>query len=120
MRRKSSITFVTEFEGAESYRFFFGVGSDFEYELELLPTVDGSGGATGRFEHGGDCRVACAPGRRSLGGWCSVPRAPGQRLLLPLRGVEGTRRMRENVRDAEVCVALVGDILRATEEQSFE
>ena len=41
-------------------------------------------------------------------------------MLLPLRGFEGARRMRENVRDAEICVALVGDFLRAAKEQGFE
>jgi hypothetical protein len=41
-------------------------------------------------------------------------------VLLPLWDVEGARRVREDVRDAEVCVALVGDVLRAAEEQGFE
>ena len=41
-------------------------------------------------------------------------------MLLPLRDVEGARRVREDVRDAEVCVALVGDVLRAAEEQNCE
>jgi hypothetical protein len=41
-------------------------------------------------------------------------------VLLPLRDVEGARRVRENVRDAEVCVALVGYVLCAAEEQGFE
>jgi hypothetical protein len=41
-------------------------------------------------------------------------------LLLPLCGFEGARRVREDVRDAEVCIALVGYFLRAAEEQSFE
>ena len=41
-------------------------------------------------------------------------------MLLPLWDVEGARRVCEDVRDAEVCVALVGDFLRAAEEQGFE
>jgi hypothetical protein len=41
-------------------------------------------------------------------------------VLLPLRDVEGARRVREDVRDAEVCVALVGDVLCAAEEQGGE
>jgi hypothetical protein len=39
-------------------------------------------------------------------------------VLLPLRDVEGARRMREDVRNAEVCVAVVGHLLRHSEEQS--
>jgi hypothetical protein len=37
-------------------------------------------------------------------------------VLLPLRDVACARRMREDVRDAEVRVALVGYFLRAAEE----
>jgi hypothetical protein len=41
-------------------------------------------------------------------------------VLLPLWDVEGARRVREDVRDAEVCVAVVGDVLRTAEDQGFE
>jgi hypothetical protein len=41
-------------------------------------------------------------------------------MLLPLRSFEGSRRMREDVRDAEVCFAMVGRFLCAPEEQGFE
>src|SRR5579871_1123491 len=106
---KSSITFVTDLRGAESYRFFFGVGTDFEYELALLSTVDCGFGAANRFErnrHRGD---AGAFVEQRLGGRCGrAAGAPRQRVLLPLRDVEGARRVREDVRDAEVCVAVVG------------
>jgi len=34
------------------------------------------------------------------------------RLLLPLRGIQSTRRLRENVRVEEICVPLVGHQLR--------
>jgi hypothetical protein len=118
---KSSITFVTESGGAESYRFFFGVGTDFEYELALLPAVDCGGCTADGFERGGNCGVASAFVEWRLGGWRRrVAGAPGQRVLLPLRDVEGARRVREDVRDAEVCVALVGDVLRDSEEQGDE
>jgi hypothetical protein len=39
-------------------------------------------------------------------------------VLLPLPDVAGARRMREDVRDAEVCVALVGDFVRETSGES--
>jgi hypothetical protein len=41
-------------------------------------------------------------------------------VLLPLWNVEGPWWMREDVRDAKVCVALVGDVLRDSEEQDRE
>ena len=41
-------------------------------------------------------------------------------MLLPLRDVEGARRMREDVRNAEVCVAVVGHLLRDSEEPGDE
>jgi hypothetical protein len=41
-------------------------------------------------------------------------------VLLPLWYVEGARRVREDVRDAEVCFALVGNVLRDSEEQGDE
>jgi hypothetical protein len=37
-------------------------------------------------------------------------------VLLPLRDFEGARRVCEDVRDAEVCVAVVGNFLCAAEE----
>ena len=117
---KSSITFVMDFGGAESYRFFFEVGTDFVHELRLLSTFDRSWVSASGFER--DCD-GCGAGdvvERRVGGWSGVAGASRQRLLLPLRDVEGTRRVREDVRDAEVCVALVGDFLRAAEEQGFE
>jgi hypothetical protein len=49
---KSSITFVTDLSGAESYRFFFEVGTDFEYELALHPAVDYDFQSEGGFERG--------------------------------------------------------------------
>ena len=118
--RKSPITFVTEFFGAESYRFFFGTGTDLRYELALFPTVDCNGGSADGIERGGVRGSGGAIVRERVGGWCGFAGPSRECLLLPLRGVEGARRVREDVRDAEVCVALVGDVLRAAEEQSFE
>jgi hypothetical protein len=74
---KSPITFVTEFFGAESYRFFFGTGSDLAYELALLPTVDHECSAADGFERGRDCCDAGAIVGGRLGGWCSVVGASG-------------------------------------------
>ena len=76
--RKSSITFVTEFFGAESYRFFLGTGPDLRYELVLLPAVDRKHSAADRFERGRDRGDLGAIVRRRLGGrrW-RVARAPG-------------------------------------------
>ena len=68
-RRKSSITFVTEFFGAESYRFFFGTGTDLGYELALLTAVDRKCSAADGFERGGDRGHLGAVVRRGLGGW---------------------------------------------------
>jgi hypothetical protein len=114
---ESSITFVTESGGAESYRFFFGVVTDLRYELALLPAVERSLRTAGGFERGGDCSVAGAFVEWRLGEWgWRVAGAPGQRMLLPLWDVEGARRVREDVRDAEVCVALVGNVLRDSQD----
>ena len=66
--RKSSITFVTEFFGAESYRFFSGTGTDLRYELALLPTVDCKFSAADGFERGRVRGDAGAVVRRRLGG----------------------------------------------------
>jgi hypothetical protein len=41
-------------------------------------------------------------------------------LLLPLWDVAIARRVREDVRNAEVCVAMVGDVVCAAEEQDYE
>ncbi len=118
--REGPITFVMEFFWAESYRFFFGPGTDLRYELALSPAVDQRDIAAVGIERGCDCGGAGAFVEWSLGGWCGFAGAPRQRLLLPLRNVEGARRMREDVRDAEICVALVGYVLCAAEEQSDE
>jgi hypothetical protein len=77
-RRKSSITFVTEFFAAESYRFFLGTGPDFRYELVLLPAVDRKRSAADGFERGRDGGDLGAVVRRRLGGrrW-RVAGAPG-------------------------------------------
>jgi len=117
---KSSITFVTDFIWAESYRFFFGSGTDLGYELALLPAVDRDGSAADGIERGGVRGGDCVVVRERVGGWRWALGASRQHLLLPLRGVEGARRVREDVRDAEVCVALVGNVLYAAEEQGFE
>ena len=91
------------------------------YELALLPTVDRSGDTADGFERTGDRGHFGAVVRRGLGGWrWRVVGTPGQRVLLPLWDVEGSWWMREDVRDAEVCVALVGDVLRDSEEQDRE
>ena len=91
------------------------------YEPALLPTVDRSGDTADGFERGGDRGHFGAVVRRGLGGWrWRVVGTPGQRVLLPLWDVEGSWWMREDVRDAEVCVALVGDVLRDSEEQGCE
>ena len=91
------------------------------YELALLPTVDRSGDTADGFERGCDRGHFGAVVRRGLGGWrWRVVGTPGQRVLLPLWDVEGSWWMREDVRDAEVCVALVGDVLRDSEEQDRE
>jgi hypothetical protein len=66
---KSSITFVTEFGGAESYRFFFGTGTDLPYELDILPAVGCSGGTADGFERGRVCGDVGAVIGRRLGGW---------------------------------------------------
>jgi hypothetical protein len=86
------------------------------YELVLSPTVDHRVVAAVGFECGCVCGGVGAVVEQRLGGWRSVVGAPGQRVLLPLRNVEGARWLREDVRDAEVCIALVGNILRASEE----
>lgn len=89
------------------------------YELALLPAGGCNGGTADGFERGGVCGIDRFVVRERLGGWRGAFGASGQRVLLPLRDVEGTRRVREDVRDAEVCVALVGDFLCAAEEQGF-
>jgi hypothetical protein len=105
-----------DFGGAESYRFFFEVGTDSGYELPpLLADFWNELSASGNV-----CRADADCGWECLGRWSGVAGASRQRLLLPLRGFEVARRVREDVRDAEVCVALVGDFLRAAEEQGFE
>ena len=120
MNGKSSITFVTDFIWAESYRFFFGSGTDLGYELALLPAVDRDGSAADGIERGGVRGGDCVVVRERVGGWRWALGASRQHLLLPLRGVEGARWVREDVRDAEVCVALVGNVLCTAEEQGFE
>jgi hypothetical protein len=77
-RRKSSITFVTEFFWAESYRFFFGTGTDLRYELALLTAVDRKFSAADGFERGCDGCVAGVAVEWRLGGWRRrVAGAPG-------------------------------------------
>ena len=77
-RRKSSITFVTEFFGAESNRFFFGTGTDLGYELALLTAVDRKCSAADGFERGRDDCVAGVAVEWRLGGWrWRVAGAPG-------------------------------------------
>jgi hypothetical protein len=66
---KSPITFVTEFGGAESYRFFLGSGTDLRYELALFAAVGHSGGAADGLERGSDCGGAGAFGWERVGGW---------------------------------------------------
>jgi hypothetical protein len=66
--RKSPITFVTEFFGAESYRFFLGTGPDLRYELAFLPAVDRKHSAADGFERGRDGGDLGAVVRRRLGG----------------------------------------------------
>ena len=56
-----------EFGGAESYRFFFGLGSDFEYEL--LPAVGRHCSAADRSEYGGDRRNVDTSSWELVGGW---------------------------------------------------
>jgi hypothetical protein len=90
------------------------------YELALLPAFDCDGGAADGIERGGVCSGDRVVVRERVGGWGGAFGAPGQCLLLPLCGFEGARRVREDVRDAEVCIALVGHFLRAAEEQGFE
>ena len=113
--RKSSITFVTELGRAKSYRFFLGVGPDSGYELAPDPTGD----SNQLPARGIDCGKPADVGGECLGGWGGVIGASGWSLLLPLCGFESAWRVREDVRDAEVCVALVGDFLRAAEAQGF-
>ena len=74
---KSPITFVTDFDVAESYRFFSGVGTDFEYELRLLPAVGHSFHAAGGIERGRDDGGAGAFVERGLGGWRGFVGAQG-------------------------------------------
>ena len=72
LRAKSPITFVTEFGGAESYRFFSRVGTDLRYELALLPAIGRSGGAADGFERGGDGGSAGAAVGWRVGGWRGI------------------------------------------------
>ena len=118
VRGKSPITFVTDFFGAESYRFFFGSGTDLRYELVLSPTVDHRDLAAVGFERDCVCGGVGLVVEQRVGGWRSAVGAPRQRVLLPLRNVKGARWVREDVRDAEVCIPLVGNILRPPEEQN--
>jgi hypothetical protein len=73
---RGPITFVTEFVWAESYRFFFGVGTDFEYELALLRAVGRSFLTAGGIERGGDRCLTCVAIRRGVGGWLGVVGTP--------------------------------------------
>jgi hypothetical protein len=66
-----------DFEGAKSYRFFLRAGTDFEYELALIPAVNHSRVAAGGFEHGGDYGVAGAFVRWRVGGRRGVAGASG-------------------------------------------
>jgi hypothetical protein len=74
---KGPITFVTKFGGAESYRFFLGVGTDFEYELRLLSAVDQRWVPADEFECGSDRGGAGAFVEWRLGGWRGAVGAPG-------------------------------------------
>jgi hypothetical protein len=58
-----------DFGGAESYRFFFGSGTDSRYELALLPAGGCNGGTAGGFERGGDRGFAGAFVWERVGGW---------------------------------------------------
>ena len=65
---KSPITFVTDFIWAESYRFFFGSGTDLRYELALLPAVGRSGGTADGFERSSNRGFAGAVVWERVGG----------------------------------------------------
>jgi hypothetical protein len=73
---RGPITFVTEFVWAESYRFFFGVGTDSEYELALLPGIGRSFLTAGGIKRSGDGGLACIAVGRSVGRWLGVVGAP--------------------------------------------
>jgi hypothetical protein len=98
---------------AKLYRFFFGAGADFGYELlsgwrakALLPAAGRSSWRCSFYYF-----LFVAGGHPGGGG------ASGQRVLLPLCCVEGAEWVRQDVRDAEVCFAVVGDFLCAAEAQ---
>jgi hypothetical protein len=96
---------------AKLYRFFFGVGADFGYELHSGWRAKASLPAAGRssWRRSSDYFLFVVGGHPGGGG------ASGQRLLLPLCCVEGAEWVRQDVRDAEVCFAVVGDFLCAAE-----
>jgi hypothetical protein len=105
----SSITSVIESGSAKLYRFFCAVRAHSFHGLPppgpqvLRPTLAGHA-----LDSLADELHPLASGHTLLD-----PSQLGG-LLLPLRHVESTQRMRQAVRDAEVRFALVGDILRTS------
>jgi len=99
---------------AKLYRFFDRVRPHFAHGLPL-PGPEASpplfAGRSCWPNPAGD--LVQRTGRHALRRWISS----GGRLLLPLWDVEGAQRMRQDLRDAEICFALVGDILRAASPQ---
>jgi hypothetical protein len=98
-----------KFSAAQRYRFFVPTGRKMAHERSVprpspprpIPQAPCSPGA-----HSGG--PDCAPG-----GHIQRPAVGSDlQLLLPLRGVACSKRVREDVRVAEVCFTLVGQFLR--------
>jgi hypothetical protein len=96
---------------AKLYRFFLGAESHFAHGLHPA-SPPAFGLLAARHDYG-------SPGLGYIA-WSSGghPRADAiefvRRLLLPLRGFPNARRLYEDVRDAEVCITVVGDDVRET------
>jgi hypothetical protein len=98
-----------EFGSAKLYRFFYAVRA---HSVHGLPPT---GPQASRPTFAGHALDAVADELPKLAGRYTLPdQSEFGGLLLPLRHVESTQWMRQNVRDAEVRFAMVGDILRAS------
>jgi hypothetical protein len=76
-RGKGPITFVMGLGAAESYRFFFGSGTDLRYELPPFSAVDQDDIALDEFARGNGRGVRADFGGKRLGGWRGVVGASG-------------------------------------------
>ena len=106
----SSRTTVTKFSAVRRYRFFSRAARE---------SGNARASHTLRFAEDAAVEIAAA-GERAFGGVLGLvgghagPAAidAGRRLLLPLFASEEPGKLREDVRTAEIRVALVGDVLR--------